>query len=251
MIKDVIIDVPENIIVNVVASKRGFRYIYRRITQSDMPFALHLHHFVGQRRYAPLIPAKGPSIFPASFPHNLARKPDRAGEASVYKALAASMPAGTQVFYDRSVKGARRRVDFLVLIPDRGLIAIEVKGGLVHSGRGACRQATHSLQGQRAHRKRIEPFKQVKLALGQLWEKSGINPLAVPTFIMAAFPKMSEDAFPWRTATHILTREDFEDQKRLEQRLTDALPKQNEPIAALDRLSAALIANMPRPRKKP
>lgn len=191
------------------------------------------------------------SIFPATFPHDLKRKPDRAGEANVYKALAASMPAGTHIFYDRSVKGARRRVDFLVLIPDRGLIAIEVKGGLVHAGRGAFRQATHSMQGQRSHRKRVEPFKQVKLALRELWEKSGINPLAVPTFIMAAFPKMSDDAFPWGTAKHILTREDFEDAARLAARITQALPELPQSIPALDVLSAALIANQRRTTRLP
>ncbi len=220
-----------------------------------MPFALHRNHFIAQRRYdalasAPIAQAR-PTSYPARFPHDLTQRPERAGEASVYRALAKALPADCTIFYDRTVKGARRRIDFLVLIPDCGLIAIEVKGGLVHAGPGAFRQATHSMQGQRSHSKRIEPFRQVTLALGQLWEKSGINPLAIPTFIMAAFPNMSEEAYPWGRATHILTREDFDGPDRLAKRIMESLAPQPQHVAALEVLSAALIANMPHTRTKP
>lgn len=215
-----------------------------------MPFTLHRDHFVANR-YAALAPAPKaatPRIYPATFPHDLKRRPDLAGEAAVYKALASAAGEDWQVFYNCSAKGVRRKIDFMVLIPVRGLIAIEVKGGLVHVSRGSFRQAIHTMHGQRGHRKRVEPFAQVKRALGELWQKTGIASGAVPTFIMAAFPSMSANAYPWSNAMHLLTREDFDDPARLARRLQDALPVLVGQVAALDELREALIANVSRPR---
>ncbi len=50
------------------------------------------------------------------------------GEKRVWEALhAAPLPAATRVFYNRAPKGCRRRADMLIIHPERGIIAIEVK----------------------------------------------------------------------------------------------------------------------------
>ena len=71
-------------------------------------------------------------MFPLEFPHDLKAKPKLLGETVVYDALRASLGDMWSVFYDRPVRGTMRRADFIAINPDRGAVAIEVKGGLVH-----------------------------------------------------------------------------------------------------------------------
>lgn len=139
-----------------------------------------------------------------------------------------------------------RRIDFLVLAPGRGMIAIEVKGGLVHVRHGRFGQTARS--GERRRRKRIAPFHQAMLALAELWTKTGIAAGDIPVHIMAAFPHMSEQAYPWGRASHLLTIEDLE-ADRLRNRLQDVLPEISHGLAELERLAGLLAFPRRRARR--
>ncbi|MEQ1715044.1 MAG: nuclease-related domain-containing protein [Hyphomicrobium sp.] len=218
-----------------------------------MSFALR--PLVAVRRYAALNNAQpsgrrdGATLIPSVFPHDLKLRPGLAGENRVYDALANALPAGWTVFYNARIPRSRRSIDFLIVVPKRGLVAIEVKGGLVHMRRGAMRQAQRRtpLQG-----KRIQPFLQLQRALADLWRATNLPPGAVPTHLIAAFPHMSAKAYPWGPAQHVLTREDL-DPECLGARLRNALPPLQGPEPKLDTLIAMLSSvpsRAPKRRRK-
>ena len=144
------------------------------------------------------------AMLPRMFPHDLRKKPQLAGEADVFYALQA-LDDDWAVFYDRPVKGSRRRVDFLCLNPYRGAVAIEVKGGQVHAFRGWFRQKL------KTHRKRIDPFGQVKLGVRDVLSAAGVSPERLPVAFVICFPHMSVKGLPWADpGRHIWTREVIE-----------------------------------------
>ena len=130
-------------------------------------------------------------------------KPKLAGEKLVFEALRAGMSEAWSVFYDRPVQGTMRRVDFVAINPERGVVAIEVKGGLVHASRGAFRQ----LITRSGQRKRIDPFGQLKMAFARLGDAAGVDVLGVPAHFVIWFPQMGQGAFAWPASPHIWTRE--------------------------------------------
>lgn len=145
-------------------------------------------------------------MIPSEFPHDVRRKPRLRGELAAFAALAKSLPDWL-VFYDRAVVGTRRRVDFLGLCIARGVLAIEVKGGLVHDVGGGFGQ----LVTASGLRKRINPFGQVKMALARIGDAVGIDVSTAPVHHVVWFPMMAQSAFPWRASDHIWTRETCED----------------------------------------
>jgi hypothetical protein len=130
----------------------------------------------------------------------------------VFDALAAALQneeadAGQwQVFYNRPIPGSMRRIDFIVACPGRGLIAIEVKGGMVHDKRGAFRQLISS-SGQR---KRIDPFGQLKRGLIDLFAAARVAPDDVPVHQVIWFPEMGQKGLRWPASPHILTYEQLD-----------------------------------------
>ncbi len=143
-------------------------------------------------------------LLPPSFPHDLTSKPRLSGEADVYAALQTGLDDTWAVFYDTSIKGSRRRIDFVAVDVRRGLLAIEVKGGMVHAARGWFRQQI-SRTGQR---KKIDPFGQLKAAVRDLYAAAGIGETDLPSHLAIWLPAMSKSAFAWRLpCPHILTRE--------------------------------------------
>lgn len=143
-------------------------------------------------------------MHPRIFPHDLLRGGMRAGEAAVFAALQNGLSDDWQVFYDRSIPGSRRRLDFVAADPVRGIIAIEVKGGLVHAARGWFRQRIRP-SGQR---KTIDPFAQVRFGAEALCTAAGVAVGRLPLHMAIWFPVMSRSAFPWRrSSAHLLTRE--------------------------------------------
>lgn len=145
-------------------------------------------------------------LYPPAFPHDLAQRPARAGEKVVYDALARALDDDWSVFYDRRVKGSNRPIDFIVLHPERGLVAIEVKGGMVHAMRGKFRQALPST----TYRKAVLPFAQLKKAIAALFAATGVTADEVPCHLAVFLPLMSAKAFIWGTSPHLLTREHIE-----------------------------------------
>jgi len=142
-------------------------------------------------------------MHPRVFPHDLRKKPKLEGEALVFAALASALGNDWWVFYDRPVPGTRRRVDFVVVNPDRGVVAIEVKGGLVHAHRGWFRQ----LVRRPGQRKRIDPFGQLKLGFAGICRAAGVAVGSVPVHLAIWFPQMGQGAFVWKPTPHIWTRE--------------------------------------------
>jgi hypothetical protein len=115
-------------------------------------------------------------FFPSALPDQLTARPELRGEKRVWEALRqAQLPAATSVFYNRAAEGCRRRHDFLIVDPARGVIAIEVKGGRVHYRAGFHQH----LPGQRWS-KRIEPWMQARRALQQTYAALGLNTVAIP-----------------------------------------------------------------------
>lgn len=148
-------------------------------------------------------------LYPPSFPHDLKKHPKRAGEHAVYEALRDALDDAWFVFYDRRVPGSNRPIDFLVIHPERHVLALEVKGGQVHAVRGRFRQMV-SRTGQRIV---TTPFAQTRKALIALCRAIGIEPDTLPVHIAAFFPMMAASAFPWAdTGPHIMTREHLDSQ---------------------------------------
>lgn len=143
-------------------------------------------------------------MHPAAFPHDLTAKPKLEGEMLVYRALESGLGDAWTVFYDRPIAGTRRRVDFLCLSPTRGVLAIEVKGGMVHAARGWFRQ----LIQRPGIRKRIDPFGQVKAGVREALAALGAGDVALPLHLAIWLPMMGQGAFTWSAPTpHIFTRE--------------------------------------------
>jgi len=171
-------------------------------------------------------------MFPASFPPDRIADPKRRGEAAVFDALQAALDDTWKVFYDRRVPGSRRAIDFIAIKPGHTMLALEVKGGLVHAGRRGFRQLVNK-NGQRIA---TDPYGQTKKALAALAAAAHIDLAQMPVHIAAFFPMMSACAYPWAgTGPHIFTREDLEP-TRLRERLSNSLfPQEAQEIK--DRLS--------------
>ena len=156
-------------------------------------------------------------MVPNAFPHDLKKRPKLAGEALVFAALQAALDDEWRIFYDRPIPRSRRRVDFIAANARRGLLAFEVKGGMVHDKRGAFRQLV-STAGQR---KRIDPFGQLKLGLRDLYSAAGVSldaymlpeaddhqaQCGAPVHQAIWFPEMGQGGLRWQPTPHILTRE--------------------------------------------
>ena len=143
-------------------------------------------------------------MHPESFPHDLTRRPRLEGEALVYRALAAALDDRWQVFYDRGVRGTRRRVDFIALNAERGAFVCEVKGGEIHDRRGSFRQLINRTP---VRRKKIDPFRQLRQATTDVWAAIGVPHDAVPVHEAIWFPQMGQAGLRWQPSPHILTRE--------------------------------------------
>lgn len=146
-------------------------------------------------------------MFPAAFPHDLAKKPKLQGEALVWLALASAFDDSWFVFYDRGGLGTRRRVDFIALHALRGAFVCEVKGGEVHDKRGSFRQL---VSRRPVWRKKIDPFRQLRLAMIEVWTAIGVARDAVPVHEAIWFPQMGQGGLRWQPSPHILTRETLE-----------------------------------------
>jgi hypothetical protein len=197
----------------------------------------------------PPAPRSNASFFPACMPADLATRAALRGESLVWHALRrAPLPPGTRVFYNRSPQGCRRRADFLILHPERGIIALEVKGGRVHYHDGFRQQLAGGLRWQ----KRIQPWGQAQRAIGQIITALKINPLLVPHAAMVALPGTFADALPFPPAPHLLTAEDLTPAdlaRKLEALLPRLDPAASEALApALDRITQALT---PPPDERP
>lgn len=142
-------------------------------------------------------------MVPPVFPHDLTQKRKLVGEALVFTALRTSLDDAWCVFYDRPIRGSRRRIDFLGVHSGRGVLAIEVKGGMVHDKRGAFRQRI----GKSGQPKKIDPFGQLKCGLRDLFLAGGITDHAVPMHQAIWFPEMGQGGLRWTESDHILTRE--------------------------------------------
>ena len=176
-------------------------------------------------------------MFPAEFPHDMKKKPKLLGEKLVYDALREALDDSWSVFYDRPVKGTRRRVDFLCINPDRCVIAIEVKGGTVHNWRGNFKQVVR----RDGTRKVVTPFDQAKQALGEVLACSGTDAISVPKHLLIFFPQMSQKGFTFSEGPHVFTRENLEPAS-LWAKLDGAMPAvaAENSCAALRRLELAL-----------
>ena len=182
-----------------------------------------------------------PRFFPSAMPVNLATRPALRGEKRIWEALReAPLPPATWVFYNAAPMGCRRRIDFLILDPGRGIIAIEVKGGHVHYRTGFRQR----IAGQ-PWSKRIEPWAQAARALAQALAALDLNPIAVPQAFMLALPATSRADLPFPAGPHMLMAEDLAP-ARLASKLNTLLPRL-DPLASatigpiLDRMTAALI----------
>lgn len=145
------------------------------------------------------------TMVPPVFPHDLRAHPELDGKRIVFDALAAALGNGWTVYYNQRVKGSSRPIDFLIVRPDGGLIAWEVKGGQVHAHRGAF----HQRIARNGQRKRIDPFGQLKRAVKAYLAATGRDP-ATPVELAIVFPHMAASAFQWASSPHILTSEDLE-----------------------------------------
>lgn len=158
-------------------------------------------------------------MYPRTFPHNLTKRPKLRGEALVYAALQETCDDDWSVFYDYPIIGSRRRIDFVVVNRNRGVLAIEVKGGMVHDKRGTFRQ----LLSKAGRRKRVDPFGQLRFGLDDLFRAAGIPQGSLPVHQSIWFPEMGQAGLRWQPSLHILTRETL-DPRWLREMIEQALP---------------------------
>lgn len=177
-------------------------------------------------------------MLPPKFPHGLGEKPKLLGERMVYEVLRDGLSDMWSGFYDRAVRGTLRRVDFIAINPQRGVVAIEVKGGWVHASRGAFRQ----LIAASGRRKQINPFGQLKMALARVCDAAGVDVLAIPLHLAIWLPQMAQSALTWEPSPHIWTRETIE-AGGVGAMIEQLLPEQvgGEQGIALGQLTAALL----------
>jgi hypothetical protein len=184
-----------------------------------------------------------PVFFPSTMPTDLAIRPALRGEKRVWEALQqAPLSPRTRIFYNRAAKGLRRRADFLILDPGRGVIAIEVKGGRLHY-RDGFRQ---SLAGKQPWSKRIEPWLQSRRALAETIGAAELNPFNIPQAVMLAMPHTRADMLPFPATPHMLTAEEIVS-SRLARKLERLLPRLDPAgraalAPALESLASALTA---------
>lgn len=148
-------------------------------------------------------------LVPPLFPFPPERHPELAGERLVFDALAAALDDRWLVLHNQTVPGVRRRIDFLIIEPARGVVALEVKGGLVHACRGSFRQTVKGRGTRPGQRKRIDPFAQTGAALDALLAATGIARARLAVHVAAVFPQMCARAFPWGPSPHLLYAEDL------------------------------------------
>jgi hypothetical protein len=184
-------------------------------------------------------------FIPATFPEPLATRPALRGERRVWEALRrAPLPADVTTFYNRAPEGCRRRTDFLIVDPARGLLAIEVKGGLVqYRDRDGFRQW---LPNQRWPKK-IEPWMQAGRALQQTLAALHLNQIVIPCAPVLAVPHRRRDQFPFELPPRMLTAEDLRP-AALVRKLDTLLPRLDR--ATEDRLAPifeTILAALSRP----
>jgi hypothetical protein len=177
-------------------------------------------------------------FIPATFPEPLATRPALRGERRVWEALRrAPLPADVTIFYNRAPEGCRRRTDFLIVDPARGLLAIEVKGGLVQY-RDGFRQW---LPNQRWPKK-IEPWMQAARALQQTLAALHLNQIVIPCAPVLAVPHRRRDQFPFELPPRMLTAEDL-GPAALARKLDTILPRLDR--ATQDKLAPTLKPSSP------
>ncbi len=151
-----------------------------------------------------------PKLYPESFPVEL--KSDRAGTAeyAVYEALADELGDGWLVIHrvrwqDRGGRGPARdgETDFVLAHPERGMLVLEVKGGVV-----ACDPASGKWSSTDRHGETFEirdPFEQAMGSCHALRRKIQSLPYwrdkEVPIGHAVALPGCAKTAFAGATAT--------------------------------------------------
>ena len=160
-------------------------------------------------------------LHPSVFPPILA-KPAMAGERAIWQALLdAQIPDHVHLFYNRRPKGSHRPPDVLMLDATRGLIAIEVKGGMVHFSAKSFRQKIGTKA--RTYRKKIDPWMQARRALADLFKALALDPEAIPHAVILAAPVMHTSAYQFGESPHIITADDLAPE-RIAPKLAALLP---------------------------
>jgi hypothetical protein len=239
-------------IAYAVTDRPGRKPVWRRIGvafRSEQGLAVTLNALPLGGRVVLFEPKPGirgtAQFFPAAMPGDLATRPALRGENIVWLALRRTrFPPGTRIFYNRSPKGCRRRADMLILIPGRGIIAVEVKGGLVRYRNGFRQRLAGSGRGAERWHKRIAPWQQAGRAVAHALAALRINPVAVPQAFVAVLPATHRDALPFAPPPHLLTSEDLRPAS-LAAKITALLPPLDpaasaQLAAAMDRIAAAL-----------
>lgn len=177
-------------------------------------------------------------FYPPTMPPQFSRAA-LAGEKRIWEALlAAPLGDGVHVFYNRRPKGSHRAPDVLMLDPQRGVINIEVKGGLVHFSHGSFRQKIPT------HRKKIDPWLQAKKCLADLFEALALDADSIPHAVVLAAPIMQRTAYTFGASPHIITAEDLAPEA-LTAKINALLPvmaasQQQQTAAALAQIAKAL-----------
>ncbi|MGE0108664.1 MAG: nuclease-related domain-containing protein [Bdellovibrionales bacterium] len=172
-------------------------------------------------------------MFPSQFPHDLSNNPKLKGENLVFNALQSALQDDWSIFYDWSVQGTRRRVDFICISQTLGIIVFEVKGGLVHNSKGAFKQEIK----YNGFRKSITPFDQVMKAYRDIVHACNLEIDDLPKCHYAVFfPEVTQKAFTFTEGLHIFTHEDLLKEKmteKIQKSLTAPSIRQNNLLCVL------------------
>lgn len=180
------------------------------------------------------------AVYPKVQPVDFYKDETLKGERLVQDALA-TLPDAYHVYFNPRLNPREiqdpydRAIDFIVLHPEKGILAIDVKGGeIVEEPNGYLSQ----YQPARKLYKIIDPVKQANTALGHLLDMCDDRfRESIPSGIAVFFPDTSQVEFAQSKSVHFF-REDLES-NQLRQRLEMIFPEPYE-----KKTTAKLIADL-------
>lgn len=145
-------------------------------------------------------------MHPDPFPETQRKNSGAAIEEIVYNVLQKFLDDGWVVYYDYSIKGTKRRSDFICINPNVGVMAVEAKGSEVHFFRGKFFQLNHKTK----KRYPINPLDQVAIGYRSVVEKCGLSMESLPEpLLICFFPDMYQKGLGFSDSPHFYSKENI------------------------------------------
>lgn len=135
-----------------------------------------------------------PMLIPSPIPHSA-----NSGEKKVYQLLRRQLPSDFVAWYELtlSFQGRSRYPDFIIIGPDQGIIAVEVKGWVLDDI-SQVKRTLFILRGRQRELREHDPFKQARECV--LLAKDILEATDDPSIVHQSDPHRGKLRFPYRHA---------------------------------------------------